>query len=61
MKHADQTKVDSIVKELNDSVNKFVPSSNNDLSDYIEKFINLIFKETMQLLNHVQVQGFFDN
>nr|AYE93238.1 hypothetical protein C0995_000067 [Termitomyces sp.]AYE93254.1 hypothetical protein C0995_000066 [Termitomyces sp.] len=59
MKHSDQSRVDVVVKEVSDSANKFLPSPNLDLSDFIEKFSNLIFKETMQVLKPVEIQGFF--
>jgi hypothetical protein len=32
-----------------------------DLSDLINKLTDIIFKETMQILKPVQVQGFFDD
>jgi len=57
IKHVDNSKVENILKEVSD--NKFLPSS--DFSDFIDKFINLIFKETMQVLKPVPVQGFFDD
>jgi len=59
VKHADQSKVSSIVNEVNG--NGFLPFSNSDLSDFINKLIDLIFKETMQILKPVQVQGFLDD
>jgi len=57
IKYVENSKVESIIKEVSD--NKFLPSS--DFSDFIDKFINLIFKETMQVLKPVPVQGFFDD
>ena len=59
IKHADQSKVNSVVNEING--NGLLPFSNSDFKDLINKFIDLIFKETMQILEPVQVQGFFDD
>lgn len=59
VKHADQSKVSSIVNEV--SGNGFLPFSNSDSSEFINKLINLIFKETMQILKPAQVQGFLDD
>lgn len=59
VKHADNSKVESIVNEING--NKFLPSSNSDFSEFINKLIDLIFKDAMQVLKPVQVQGFFDD
>nr|AYM32774.1 hypothetical protein DXG00_000016 [Termitomyces sp.] len=61
MKHSDQSKVDVVVKEVVYNFNKFLPSPDLDFSNFIEKFSHLIFKETMQLLKPVQIQGFFDD
>jgi len=61
IKHADQSKITSVVNEINGTGNSFVPFSNSDFSDFINKLIDLIFKETMQLLKPVQVEGFFDD
>jgi hypothetical protein len=58
VKQADNTKVESIIKEVNG--NNFLPS-NSDFSDFINKLIDLIFKETIQVFKPVQVQGFFDD
>src|SRR6267154_1967485 len=59
IKHADNSKVESIVSEVRGQ--KFLPSSNSDNSDLMNEFIDLIFKETMQVLKPVQVQGFLDD
>jgi hypothetical protein len=59
IKHADSSKVESIVNEV--SGNSFLPSSNFDFSDFISKLIDIIFKETMQVLQPVHVQGFLDD
>jgi hypothetical protein len=47
----------SVVNEING--NGYLPKSNSDFSDFITKLIDLIFKETMQILK--PVQGFFDD
>jgi hypothetical protein len=59
IKHANQETVNSIVNEV--KPNGFVPSSNFDLSEIINKLIDLIFKETMQILQPAHVQGFLDD
>jgi hypothetical protein len=59
IKHADKSKLESIVNEV--TGNSFLPSSNFDFSGFISKLIDLIFKETMQILQPVPVQGFFDD
>nr|QWO71373.1 DNA polymerase [Termitomyces sp. DKA64] len=61
MKHSDQSKVEVVVSEVVDNCQKLLPSPNLDFSNLIEKFSNLIFKETMQLFKPVQIQGFFDD
>lgn len=43
------------------SNNKFISSSNFDLSDIINKLTDFMFKETMQILKPVHVQGFLDD
>ena len=60
IKQADKSKVESIVNEVCGKKN-FLPSSNFDISDLINNLIDTIFKETMQLLKPVHVQGFFDD
>jgi len=59
IKHADESKVNSVVNEING--NGLLPFSNSDFKDLINQFIDLIFKETMQILEPVQVQGFLDD
>ena len=59
LKHADQTKVSSVVKEV--TGNGYFPFSNSDFSDLNKNLFDFIFKETMQILKPVQVQGFFDD
>ena len=62
LKSANQSAVDTAVKDVVEkSANKFLPSLDLDISSLITKFIDLIFKETMQLLNPVYVEGFFDD
>jgi len=60
LKHVDQGVVDSVVKEVSGK-NYFLPSSDFNFSDFINKLIDSIFKETMALLKPVYVQGFFDD
>jgi hypothetical protein len=65
---ADSSKVNSILNEIS-KINKgnnnteFVSSNVNgvDLSDLIVKLSDFMFKETMQLINPIYVQGFFDD
>jgi hypothetical protein len=62
VKHADNSTVQSIVNEVNS--NKFLPlnsEAGNPGGDFINKLIDLIFKETIQLLKPVHVQGFLDD
>jgi hypothetical protein len=63
IKHADQSKVTNVVKEITGTGtgNSYLPFSNSDFSDFVNKLIDLIFKETIQILKPVQVQGFFDD
>jgi hypothetical protein len=62
MKNGDNPTIDTIVSEITKSSgNNFISKSDNDVSVFIEKFTNFIFKETMQVLNHVEVQGYFDD
>lgn len=62
LKHADNTTVDSIVKEVSGTNgNGFVSFSDSDFSDIINKLIDFLFKETMQLLKPVEVQGHLDD
>lgn len=61
LKHADTSAVDSMVKEVFEKSNKFLPSSNFDFSEILNKLIESMFKETMQLLQPVNVQGYFDD
>jgi hypothetical protein len=62
MKQADNTMVEEIVKEIKKSSgNNFISNSDIDVSVLIEKFTNFIFKETMQALKPVEVQGYFDD
>ena len=57
--HVNQETVDKIVNEV--SGQGFVPLSDFNLSDYIHRLIDFLFREVMQLLQPVYVQGFFDD
>jgi hypothetical protein len=60
MNHVDNSVVDKIVSEVS-SKNNFLPSLDFDFSLFITRLSDLIFKETMQLLQPVYVEGFFDD
>ena len=61
IKQAETSKVESIIKEVSEKSNNFLPSSNLDFSAIINKLIETMFKETMQLLEPVYVQGYLDD
>jgi hypothetical protein len=58
MKHVDNVVVDKIVNEVTNK-NNFLPSL--DFSEFITRLTDLIFKESMKLLQPVYVEGFFDD
>lgn len=60
-KSVDTNKVDNMVKEITEKSNNFLPNSNSNISDFISHLTDLLFKNTMQFVQPVPVQGYFDD
>jgi hypothetical protein len=63
IKHANADTVNQIVQEVSTKTksNGFSPFSDFNFSEFINNLIDSIFKNTIQLLDPVYVQGFFDD
>ena len=57
LKEADKTKVDSVLNEINGK--EFISTS--DFSSIINHWIDIIFREILQILKPVEVNGYFDD
>lgn len=60
MNQADPQVVTKMIEEVKNSSNNFLPSLES-YKDLIDNLLDKIFKETIQFLNPVPVQGFLDD